>query len=283
MPISFGPTIVEGKVYRGKKKNDDDEEKQAFAELQLILNSKNRKACDCEAQVHELLENCLNCGRLTCESEGPGKCFSCGSIVVSQGQREKLKKHIDIMQSFPATSSHKASAGTKIVDTQFDYFTIDSSKHLRREERRKIRENLDELQSKKYKRNMVLDIDVDNLEVTSRSVPEIPDYEDRLRDLQIHCQPVESGYNLALAELVQMESKTSYDLEYINHHDFKKKKPASTSKPVDPNLKDETHPKADRQKPTSQQENQKSKYTNQNKSKKKQNSAWVNKSNKNNE
>lgn len=99
MPISFVPSIVEGKVHKGRKKNDEDSEKNTFKELQIILGAKNRKLCGCEAQIHDLLENCLNCGRLTCESEGPGKCFFCGSVVLNQERRLRFQKYIDLAPS----------------------------------------------------------------------------------------------------------------------------------------------------------------------------------------
>lgn len=209
MPVIFGPEIVEGKVYRGKRKNED-EEKQALAELQSILNEKNRRSCDCEAQVHDLLENCLNCGRLTCVAEGPGKCFSCGSIVLSQEQRDRLRKHVDILQSFPpsTTKQDQQTAGprVRIIDNQFDEFAIENKRHLRGEEKRRLKENLAELQSKRYQRKLVLNVDVDNLVAESSSMPAIDDYAAEMRKLQIS-QPDETGLNPTLAEALQ--NKTS--------------------------------------------------------------------------
>lgn len=99
MPLSFAPNFVEGKVHKGRKRNEEDNEKNTLKEIQSILSAKNRKICSCEAQIHDLLENCLNCGRLACESEGPGKCFFCGSIVLSQKSRVKFQKYIDLTSS----------------------------------------------------------------------------------------------------------------------------------------------------------------------------------------
>lgn len=190
MPVTFGPTIVEGQVYRGKKKTDGDDEKRALAELQTILNAKGRRICDCEAQVHDLLENCLNCGRLTCESEGPGKCLYCGSLVLSQEQRDRLKKFIDISQSFPAPgeyqqlSSKPSKSQVRIIDNQFDQFAIDNKRHLREEDKVKLKENLSELQSKRYQRKLVLNVDIDNMKASSSSQPVI-DYSEEMRRLQV--------------------------------------------------------------------------------------------------
>lgn len=52
--------------------------------MDLIKNCSNfsgRHKCDCEASVHELICNCLNCGRIVCEQENVGSCFTCGRTV----------------------------------------------------------------------------------------------------------------------------------------------------------------------------------------------------------
>lgn len=43
-----------------------------------------RIACDCQAQEHTLITNCLECGRIICMQEGRGPCLFCGSDVDSQ-------------------------------------------------------------------------------------------------------------------------------------------------------------------------------------------------------
>lgn len=40
-----------------------------------------RHACNCEASKHPLINNCLSCGRIVCEQERSGPCFTCGSLV----------------------------------------------------------------------------------------------------------------------------------------------------------------------------------------------------------
>lgn len=201
MPLILKPTIVEGKVYRGKKKTEEDEERQALSELQSLLNAKNRRSCDCEAQLHDLLENCLNCGRLTCEVEGPGKCFSCGNLVLNQEQRDRLKKHIDMIQPCPSASQKdQQSSGPRVrlIDSQFDTFAIDDKRHLREDDKRRLKENLEELQSKRYQRQLVLNVDIDNLEAGASSEP-VVDYTAEMRKLQIS-QPVDRGSNPTLVE-----------------------------------------------------------------------------------
>lgn len=40
-----------------------------------------RHTCECLAQKHKLVNNCISCGRIVCEQEGSGPCLFCGSLV----------------------------------------------------------------------------------------------------------------------------------------------------------------------------------------------------------
>lgn len=53
-----------------------------FPSLQQSKTMKvERVLCNCVAQRHPLINNCLNCGKVICESEGEGPCMFCGNIV----------------------------------------------------------------------------------------------------------------------------------------------------------------------------------------------------------
>mmetsp|Transcript_5812 Transcript_5812/g.6256 ORF Transcript_5812/g.6256 Transcript_5812/m.6256 type:complete len:664 (+) Transcript_5812:37-2028(+) len=43
-----------------------------------------RRKCECMANIHQLINNCLICGRIVCEQEGEGSCFFCGNPVFSK-------------------------------------------------------------------------------------------------------------------------------------------------------------------------------------------------------
>lgn len=245
MPLAFGADIVEGKVYRNKKKKDEDDEKSALKELQLILAKKNRNPCDCGAQLHDLIENCLTCGRLTCQAEGPGKCLSCGGIVLDESQRAKLSKYIEIARtsSVPTSSNPTPSSSrTKVIDNQFDLFSIDNKKHLKESEKKMLKATLEELQAKRYQRKMMFSVDIDNSEAGLRSAPLVDDYEAELRLLQLSDNTGPAESDLTLAELVSQELKKTYAYEYIeeanlNNKNRQQPKPSSspstsnTSKP----------------------------------------------------
>ena len=40
-----------------------------------------RTKCDCVAQKHQLINNCLGCGKVVCAKEGEGNCLYCGHLV----------------------------------------------------------------------------------------------------------------------------------------------------------------------------------------------------------
>ncbi|KAJ1894593.1 hypothetical protein LPJ66_005099 [Kickxella alabastrina] len=54
--------------------------------------TRKRVKCECQATDHELLTNCLECGRIVCASEGPGPCMFCGNDV--QGPDQQLQQHM---------------------------------------------------------------------------------------------------------------------------------------------------------------------------------------------
>jgi hypothetical protein len=59
----------------------------------MVVKKKNKQAqsakkeykripCTCQAREHPLINNCLKCGKIVCEQEGPGPCFFCGNYVL---------------------------------------------------------------------------------------------------------------------------------------------------------------------------------------------------------
>lgn len=54
--------------------------KEGQDRLSVILPG--RHSCECLAQKHKLINNCISCGRIVCEQEGSGPCLFCGSLVI---------------------------------------------------------------------------------------------------------------------------------------------------------------------------------------------------------
>ena len=64
---------------------------KVFIFLRLIFQKfkiLGRHICGCQARIHNLIRNCLNCGRVVCEQEGSGPCFYCGTIVCTREERQ---------------------------------------------------------------------------------------------------------------------------------------------------------------------------------------------------
>ncbi|XP_054024983.1 activating signal cointegrator 1 [Dryobates pubescens] len=51
-----------------------------------------RHPCECLAQRHRLLNNCLRCGRIVCQQEGSGPCLTCGALVCTKEEQDILQR-----------------------------------------------------------------------------------------------------------------------------------------------------------------------------------------------
>ncbi|MGH0134997.1 UNVERIFIED_CONTAM: hypothetical protein FKN15_008900, partial [Acipenser sinensis] len=89
--------------------------KEGQDKLAILLPG--RHPCECLAQKHKLINNCLTCGRIICEQEGSGPCLFCGSLV---------------------------------IDDQSDYFSTDSNQWLSQAEREALRKRGEELQELRH-------------------------------------------------------------------------------------------------------------------------------------
>lgn len=138
-----------------------------------------RHPCECLAQKHKLINNCVSCGRIVCEQEGSGPCLFCGSLVCTREEQEilqrdsnksqKLRKklmgdggerdylphqeakmaaglekavqHKDKLLEFDRNSVRR----TQVLDDESDYFAADSNQWLSPGEREKLRRREEEL------------------------------------------------------------------------------------------------------------------------------------------
>lgn len=132
---------------------------------------KGRHKCDCEANRHALINNCLNCGRIVCVQEGSGPCFFCGELVCSPDEQILLRsntkqadnlynklmdqkpnkdledslKQRDKLLEFDRNSSRR----TKVIDDESDYFQSNSI-WLSHDERKKLQKQEDEALARKH-------------------------------------------------------------------------------------------------------------------------------------
>ncbi|XP_073691804.1 activating signal cointegrator 1 [Garra rufa] len=143
-----------------------------------------RQACECLAQKHRLINNCLSCGRIVCEQEGSGPCLFCGNLVCTTEEQEVLQrdsnksqklrkklmgegtdreylphqearmkaglekavKHKDKLLEFDKNSVKR----TQVLDDESDYFATDSNQWLSPGEREAIRKREEELRDLRH-------------------------------------------------------------------------------------------------------------------------------------
>ncbi|XP_013193492.1 activating signal cointegrator 1 [Amyelois transitella] len=137
---------------------------------QVIL-LKGRHRCDCQASKHELINNCLQCGRVVCKQEGSGPCLFCGNLVCTPEERKELnsktKAGAKLMESlleksrpegWEAALSHRnrlleydrtSERRTHVTDDDSDYFNTNSV-WLNSTERQKLQQYQQELHEKKH-------------------------------------------------------------------------------------------------------------------------------------
>lgn len=107
---------------------------------------KGRRFCECQASQHNLINNCLGCGRIVCEQEGSGPCLFCGEIVCTSDEllvlKSASKKGENLMKSLKekggGESLRKAleqrdrlleydrnsEKRTTVIDDELDYFQV---------------------------------------------------------------------------------------------------------------------------------------------------------------
>ncbi|XP_029936754.1 activating signal cointegrator 1 isoform X1 [Myripristis murdjan] len=156
--------------------------KEGQDKLAVILPG--RHTCDCLAQKHNLINNCLSCGRIVCEQEGSGPCLFCGSLVCTKEEQEilqrdsnksqKLRKKLmgdctdrdylphqeaRIKAGLEKALQHKdklleydknSVRRTQVLDDESDYFATDSNQWLSPSERDKLRKKEEELRELRH-------------------------------------------------------------------------------------------------------------------------------------
>lgn len=136
-----------------------------------VVFIKGRHHCDCQASKHELINNCLQCGRIVCKQEGSGPCLFCGNLVCTpEEQREintKTKDGAKLMESlmernrpkgWEAAVSHRnrlleydrtSERRTRVTDDDSDYFNA-GSVWLNPAEKEKLEKYQQSLHDKKH-------------------------------------------------------------------------------------------------------------------------------------
>ncbi|KAJ8417954.1 hypothetical protein AAFF_G00227970 [Aldrovandia affinis] len=162
--------------------------KEGQDKLAILLPG--RHSCECLAQKHQLINNCMTCGRIVCEQEGSGPCLFCGNLVCTREEQEilqrdsnksqKLRKKLMGDRILQADASEKdflpreearvkvglekavqhkdkllefdknSVRRTQVLDDESDYFSSDSNQWLSPVERESIRQREAELRELRH-------------------------------------------------------------------------------------------------------------------------------------
>ncbi|KAM5173016.1 activating signal cointegrator 1 [Mantella aurantiaca] len=93
-----------------------------------------RHPCECLAQRHKLINNCMTCGRIICEQEGSGPCLFCGNLVCTKEEQDILMRDSNKSQKL-----RKKLMGVSDVSGKLDT----SSKDLLPRQEMKMKEGLE--------------------------------------------------------------------------------------------------------------------------------------------
>ncbi|XP_020278553.1 activating signal cointegrator 1 [Pseudomyrmex gracilis] len=167
---------------------------------------KGRHKCNCEAKEHQLVNNCLNCGRIVCQQEGAGPCYFCNELVCTpeeqailqsnskkadrlfkklmekkpKGYEESLKQR-DKLLEFDRNSARR----TKVIDDESDYYQS-SNIWLSTGEREKLQKQEADRHAAKHAsrldRNIKIDFMGRTIEETQLSFDQSDDVELEERD-----------------------------------------------------------------------------------------------------
>ena len=214
----------------------------------LFVNMLGRRSCYCEATNHDLIANCLNCGRIVCAQEGTGDCFTCGSHVFTRQERQQLQLMINksnqlkkqqmnksnsqtdlksIALSLKKANEHKdkmldfdknASVRTKVIDDEMDYFSLANQHWITNEKRQQINSKVEDLHEKKFKRNTKILINLQDKTASDYSEPVI-DLKQEVEKLQSESQLNNDYHVIDASKLIHDEQNNDDDkikLDYIS-------------------------------------------------------------------
>ena len=176
------PTVQESGTRPKTKKTKENKENEARVDKKsskfvplfskdgqvddTVMMLPGRNKCECQAQKHDLINNCIKCGRIVCVQEGSGPCLFCGQLVCTREEKEVLnrgsRKSEQLMKKLMAqekAESHKntlleydrtSEKRTQVIDDESDYFSVDNDKWLNKEQRRKLTERAKELHEQRH-------------------------------------------------------------------------------------------------------------------------------------
>ncbi|KAJ8029259.1 Activating signal cointegrator 1 [Holothuria leucospilota] len=199
LPMQNGGSAAPSKVSPKRSKTKYVSLYSAEGEARSTIQLAGRHYCECQAQKHKLISNCIKCGRVVCAQEGSGPCLFCGELVCTKQESEYLasktkasqklrKKLMEVKDSHPekVPDLHHQPSGPEdedlnraiahknrliendrnsmsrlVIDDQSDYFSTDSNHWLSTKDRKALQAKKEQLKEQKYgsRRNKKVTLD----------------------------------------------------------------------------------------------------------------------------
>ncbi len=145
-----------------------------------------RRACECQATRHELVANCLSCGRIVCSEEGEGPCAYCGALVT----RDREQRYEELLErcgrvgrgagtravgaaieeeAVAAANREKekllgydkdAKKKTRVIDDQSDAWSIDQNVWMTREEKEILKQREAQIEAQNKDKRVYITFDL---------------------------------------------------------------------------------------------------------------------------
>lgn len=232
-----------------KKKTSSAEEESSNA------SKRERIKCGCQARLHQLVNNCVRCGRIVCVREGPGPCFHCGHEVrailggdlaaasdmaavaaLERGANQqeiqglqRAQEHLGKLLEYDQNAVRR----TTVYDDQADYF--DMSKWLSEDERKNLREKEEAIFREKEARKRKVTIDFAGRKVVSEEAEALKFEEEIQKQIiagEYRSKPVDPNASLMFQpKFVEPEKSTSQP-ETPAHEPANPTKPSNSSGPA---------------------------------------------------
>ena len=178
-PVREGPPVVGGAAAVTSLRKSGKKQQQAVTAKGIEGLGRALKAgrhpCDCNARRHELLYNCLSCGKVICAQEGPGPCLFCGNDPDTENGHAVADAATAASAKLAAERKERllefdrtAAKRTTVIDDQADYFLHASGDAwLSRDEQRAAAEKAQqrEEETARQRRELRLTLDFENQKV----------------------------------------------------------------------------------------------------------------------
>jgi len=143
-------------VSKKKKKPKNQQQQQhnnkRTNQNQTASKPQKRVPCECQATIHELIRNCLRCGKIICESEGHGECLFCKEFLQTlppQYEPDMMQRSGDgalakaIATKDALLQRDRSAHHAHVIDDQMDYYETDH-RWMSKEERDAVRKEQEE-------------------------------------------------------------------------------------------------------------------------------------------